>query len=160
MASVVYTSTLARWMKGDVPLDTSAGLKMMILETVTTTPDNKDHDFVNDIAADEFDDAGDAYTAGFGNNQRLALAFTGTTNQANSVETDLTNDRAEWHFDDLTWTSLGGTDSVIGSAVIQEVTSDSDSPLISFHDFGDTVTDGTDFTLQVGAEGAIQLASA
>ncbi len=146
MASIVYNANKLRAMEGSVNLETVAAMKCILLETIATTPDNPDHDFVNDIVADEFSDTG--YTGGFAGSGRKALATRAAT-------VNLTDDRAELDFDDITWTSLGGTNSVVFAVLVIEVTDDTATHVVSAHDVANTVTNGSDFQLIVGANGAI-----
>ena len=146
MSSIVFNAHKIRAMEGAVNLETVSAMKVMLLDDTSTTPDNPDHDFVDDIVASEFTDTG--YTGGFNGAGRKALA-----NRAATV--DLTNNRAELDFDNPTWTSLGGTVSAVFALLIIEVTNDAASHLVSAHDIADTLTNGTDFELLVGADGAL-----
>ncbi len=146
MASVVYNSHKLRAMEAAVNLETVTAMKIMLLDDLGTTPDNPDHDFVNDIAASEFADTG--YTGGFNGAGRKSLA-----NRAATV--NLTDNRAELDFDDITWTTLGGTATVVFAVLIIEVTNDAGSHLVSAHDLADTLTNASDFQLIVGATGAL-----
>jgi hypothetical protein len=151
MASIVYNSYKLNMLEATFNIESVAGVKMMLLDDTSTTPDNPDHDFVSDIVASEF--SGTNYTGAFGGAGRVALANRAAT-------ADLTNDRAEFDFDDVTWTSLGGggtPPSVVFAVIVREITSDAASNLISAHDIADTVTNGTNFTLQVGSEGALHV---
>ena len=148
MASIVYTSYKLGMLQAIFNLESVADVKMVLLETIATTPDNPDHDFMDDIVADEFSDTG--YTGGFAGAGRKVLAGRGAT-------ANLTDDRAEFDFTNITWTALGGTNSVRFANIVREITSDAATNLISAHDVADTVTNGTDFTLTVGSTGAIHI---
>lgn len=140
MASVVYNNAKEQLLLGTIDLSSDT-IQMILLKGVTTTPDDEDHVFLDDITADEAD----------------ATNYVRKTLSSKTVTQNDTNDRAEFDFDDVVWSTLGGTtdNTIVGAAIFKSETTDSDSPLISFHDFGNTTTDGTDFTLQVGTAGAI-----
>lgn len=148
MASVAYNEFKLGLLEARYNVESVANLKMMLLDDVSTTPDNPDHDFVSDIVASEFTDTN--YTGGFGGGGRKALANRACT-------TDNTNDRAELDYDDITWTALGGTQTAVFAIMIREITSDAATNLCCAHDIANTATNGTDFTLQVGSEGALHL---
>lgn len=148
MASVMYNSAKGEFLDGTIDWDTDTDLKILLLEGTTSTPTDPDHTVVNDIVADEFSDTN--YTGGHAGSGRKTLA-----NKA--VNVDNANDRAEADADDVTWTSLGGTNSVIGAVIFKENTADTDSTLICFIDLADTATNGGDFTIQWNAEGIFQL---
>lgn len=150
MASVAYNSFKGNLFNATYTggIGAIANAKMMLLDDTSTTPDNTNHDFVSDIVASEFTDTN--YTGGFNGAGRKAL-----TNRA--VTTDTVNNRAELDFDDITWTALGGTQTVVFAIEIREITNDAATNLWGAHDIANTLTNGTDFTLQVGSEGAIHL---
>jgi hypothetical protein len=148
MASVMYNSYKLNMLEGVFNIESVSGVKIILLDDISTTPDNPDHDFVNDIAASEFADTG--YTGGFNGAGRIALADRAAT-------VNLTSDRSEFDFTNPVWTSLGGTNSVVFAVIVRELTNDAASNLVSAHDVADTVTDATDFTLTVGATGAIHI---
>ena len=148
MASVVANSYKHHMFKGSFNLQTVSDVKMMLLETIATGPDNPDLDFVDDIAADEFSDTG--YTGGFGGAGRKALATRAAT-------VNNTDDRSEFDFDNIVWSGLGGTNSVVMCEIVREITNDAASDLISAHDVTNTGTDGTDYTLTIGTTGAIHI---
>lgn len=148
MASVAYNSFKLNLMEAVFNIETHASMKMALLETVTTTPDNPDHDFMDDISADEFADTG--YTGGFNGAGRKALS-----NKAATV--DNTNNRAQFDYDDITWTTLGTGDTVVMAVMIRENTNDAGTNLCTLHDIANTATNGSDFTLQPGSTGALHL---
>lgn len=139
MATIVYNGAKYRFMRGELALHTH-DIRCMLLESVTTTPDNPDHEFVADIVADEHSDGSYA-----------RVACTGETVSQNDSA-----DRAEFDIDNPVFSALSGN-TVTAAVLYRHVTNDADSPLISYHDFGDTTPDGTDFTLVVGASGAVHL---
>lgn len=79
-----------------------------------------------------------------------------------AINQDLTNNRAEFDFADVTWTALGGAanDTIQGAVVFRFVTNDADSPAICFLDNAgasfNLTTNGSDVVLQPSAEGVIQ----
>jgi hypothetical protein len=148
MASVAYNSYKLNMLEGVFNIETVSGVKMILLDDLATTPDNPDHDFVNDIAASEFADTG--YTGGFAGAGRKTLASRAAT-------VNLTDNRSEFDFDNITWTTLGGTATAVFAVMVREITNDAASNLISAHDIADTVTNGTDFTLTIGTTGAFHV---
>lgn len=154
MASVAYGPTLARCFTdaGDNLGSGGSTLKMMLLNALSNTPDNPDHAFVNALTAgtnDEFDDTG--YTGGFGGAGRKTIA-------SQAFTYDATDNRCEFTFSNITWTALGGAQTVVGSVLIREITDDTASPVFFFWDTADVVTNAQDFTLTVGAQGAVHVA--
>ena len=148
MASIVYTSYKLGMLEAIFNIESVADVKMALLETITSTPDDPDHDFMADIVADEFSDTN--YTGAFGGSGRKDLVSEAAT-------ANLTDDRAEFDFDNIVWTSLGGTNSAVFAILHREITSDALTNLISAHDIADTVTNGTNFTLTVGSTGALHV---
>lgn len=109
-----------------------------------------DHDFANDVSADEL--TGTGYTGGFGGSGRKTLASKTITN-------DTANDRVEYDFADITWTALNAG-TIGGVVLVKEITNDAASPIIAFLDPTNLVTNGGDVTLVVNAEGAMQISYA
>lgn len=146
MASDVYNKGKYEILSGGVDLLTDT-IKVMLVDSTYTYADT--HNFISDVVADEV--SGTGYTGGYGGAGRKTLSN-------KQVTEDDTNNRAE--FDDtadLTWSSVSiGT--VGGAILVEERTSDSDSPVVAFLDFSpDAVTNGGDLTIQWDAEGIIQL---
>jgi hypothetical protein len=120
--------------------------KMMLLTGNTTSWQTaataQDFNVVADIVADEADHASYA---------RMSVTL--------SVSEDDTNQRAEIHYSDVTFTTL--TESEIkGVVVYEEVTDDSDHIIVAIHDtdaVANNVPDGSDFIIKDGAEGALHL---
>lgn len=147
MASLVYNRAKKEMWDGTIDLINDT-IKVLLLDGTTTTPEDATKDFVSEINTDEFSDTN--YTGGFGGGGRKTLG-------TKAITEDDTNDRAEFDAADITWTSLGGTDSVVAAVIFAPGTADSDSVLIAYIDIADTATNGGDFTLQWDAEGIIQL---
>lgn len=139
MANVVYIGAKEKMGEGGFnPVAQDA--RVLLLIGTSSTPDNPDHEFVADIAADEATDPS------YG---RLVLGTkTGTRN--------LTNDRWEFDFADPVFNNLAGA-TIVFAILFVQVTTDSDSWLISAHDIANTDPDGTDFTLVVGSTGALHI---
>lgn len=125
-----------------------SGIKVL-LYNASYTPD-KDHDFVSSITGGTSKElSGTGYVAGFGNSGRKALS-------SRVITRDDATDKVFADANDLTWTGLdAGT--IAGAAVIKEVTSDSDSPILCFLDPSDLVTNGGDVTLSFASDGIIPL---
>lgn len=79
-----------------------------------------------------------------------------------AVAIDTANDRVEFDHEDLTWTALGnGTRAIQGMLYIRQVTNDTDSVPYTFTQFSSNQNPGgSDFTVTIDAEGALQLAQA
>ena len=140
-ASVFYHNAFLEAYNGD--LDAVAGVcRMLLLDSLTTTPDNPDHDFVNDVSADECEDAS------YG---RVTLAGKALTD-------DDANNRTEWDFNDVVFTALNN-ETVLGAIAYLQTGGDDSTPtndaLIAMWDIADTASNGTNFPLQTGTEGAI-----
>lgn len=146
MASGMYNSAKTLIANGGLDLDT-ASLKVMLLGTGYTF--DPDHDFVNDVVANELSATG--YTGGFAGAGRKAATVT--------VSTDNTQDRTEIKIADLTWTALGGGNSIGFAVLIREAGgADSASDLIACFDLTDTPTNGSDITLDFdGTDGNIRI---
>lgn len=123
------------WVAGDY--------RMLLLDSLTTTPDDKDNQFVADIAADE---PGDASYA--------RVALTGKTSTA-----DAGNDRQELSMDTVDFGALDNT-TPVRAVIFLQVTNDADSRLHSIHDLAAIPADGTGYQIVVGTEGAVHIRSA
>src|SRR5688572_16689661 len=116
---------------------------------------NRDDDFLDiagtaDFTANEL--SGTGYTAGFGGAGRKTLA-------SKTITVDKTNDRAEFDCADDTWTAINAG-TAAQATVLKEITNDAASKTIANIDSGfPVVTNGGDVTLQVNAEGLIQLST-
>ena len=140
--SVFYHQAFVEAFTGD--LDLVAGVTRMML-LIGDHAEDADDNFVDDIDADEAVD---------GSYGRVTI----TTPAMND---DDANDRAEWDFDDIVYTALDN-DTITEAAAYLQVGGDDTTPgddiLIALWDIADTLADGSDFTLQVGTEGAVQFA--
>lgn len=147
MSSFVYNTAKAELMKGDLHLDSDT-LKVCLMGT-GYTPD-PDHDYMDDINADEL--SGTGYTAGHGNSGRKAVASA-------AVAVDDTNNRATFDLADITWSSIdAGTAK--GAVIIRQGTSDdTDALLIAWIDTGGfpIVTNTGDLTITWNAVGGLTL---
>lgn len=127
-------------------LDVLAGkdVRALLIKTLTTTPDNPDHEFVADIAADEI------VHASYGR-----VALTGET-----VSTNNTADRAQFTGGNIVFPALdtaAAPGGVLALILYVHVTNDADSWMIGYFDTPDTVPDGTDLTFTVGADGLVHV---
>ncbi len=139
---------------GTIDLDTDTDLKAMLVMTNSSSGSSADRDFdtISSITTlDEFVATG--YTGGHGGAGRRALA-----SKAHVV--DDANDRAEFDFDDITWTALGSASrSIEGALIFKENTSDGTSvPLFYIKWPSPIATTGGNVTMQIDAQGALQLA--
>lgn len=127
---------------------------VLLLMSSSYSPDTTAHDFISDINADELD--ADGYNAAFGSADRQ-------TPSNRTWDRDDPNDRIEFDFDDVTWSSLGGgvsdNNDTAGYVVIaEERTDDTDSPLIAYDSLqDDRETNGSDITYSPDSEGMFQL---
>lgn len=154
MANIVVNQFKKDLMDGGINLVTAA-VKMMLCNS-TLVP-NADDTFVDDASADD-PESGEIgtvtnYTGGFAGSGRKTPA-------SRVVNQDDANDRAEFDFDDILWTALGGAanDTITHAVLVEEITNDAGSPVLVYYDIADTTTNGSNFTLNVDAEGALQLA--
>lgn len=147
MASVVYHNAIAKMMSGDLDLN-AHDIRVALLMTNTTADTENDTALMNGFTTlDECDSTSYA---------RVALT-------TEAVNTDNTNNRAEFDADDASFTGLGGdaTRAVQGALIYRHVTNDTDSVPIAFIDFtSDIPATATQIDIPWDAEGIIQGASA
>jgi hypothetical protein len=145
--SLVYNKFKTKLAQGTIDLDTAGDdIRVALLMTNTTADTEDDTEFINPgfTTLDEMDGA---------NYARKTVA-------SEAVNEDLPNNRAEFDFENLTWTALGaGTRDVAGALVFKFVTNDADSIPICFIDTGGfpITANGGDVTIQWNAEGVLQV---
>lgn len=142
--SFVYTKAITKILTSGL---TGLDLRMMLVMTNTTADTEEDTEFIAGFTTlDEMDGASYA---------RQALA-----NEA--INEDLANDRAEADADNPTFATLGaGTRDVAGAIVYVHATTDADSwPLGYIDDIFPFTANGGDLTVNLNAEGWLQLANA
>jgi hypothetical protein len=125
------------------------------LSTSTHVP-NRDDDFLDEAGVNDFIDgelSGTGYTGGFGGAGRKTLA-------SKTITVDKTNDRAEFDCADVTWTAINAG-TAAQATVLKEITNDAASKTIANIDSGGfpITTNGGDLTIQVNAEGLLQLST-
>ena len=125
----------------------TADLRMLLLRAVTTA--DPDHAFVANVLGTN------ATEADATNYVRKTLA-------GEAVAQNNTNDRAEATFTSPTWAALGGAvnNTIVAAVLFAFVGTGADATEnypVSFFDIPDTATNGGDFTLTVGATGAIHI---
>jgi hypothetical protein len=136
---------LKRVLEGSVNL-TSDTLKVMLLDSAYVA--DPDHEFISDIVSHEV--SGTGYTAGFGGAGRKTLA-------GKTFAKDNTLNCATMDATDPVWAGADfGTAAF--AAIVKEVTSNADSPIIALLSIGNTLTQGGSLTLQFGAF-ALQLSA-
>jgi hypothetical protein len=142
MASNVKNIAKSRMMSGDMDLN-SDDMRLFLLMTNTTFDTDVDSDNTADYTLDEMDGA---------NYARQTLA-----NEA--VNTDDTNDRAEFDADDVSIAALGnGTRQMQGAGIHEFITNDAGSFPLCWIEFAATVNPGgSTFSIQFNAEGIVQL---
>lgn len=146
MASLVYNNFMDLLLKGDIDMvEGQDDLRVALLMSNTTADTEEEVTLMNGFSTlDEMDGA---------NYDRKTLA-------SQAVNLDGTNDRVEFDCEDLTWSSLGnGTRAVQGMLLLKHVTNDTDSIPLAFIEFSSTQNPGgSDFTVQINAEGLLQFA--
>lgn len=151
MASVFYNTAKKEIMDGTVDLVNDVIKVMLVTSSYVVNPD---HLFVDDGGANDPIDhelSGTGYAAGFAGSGRKTLA-------SKVFTTDQANDRAELDVADVVWTAINaGTAAAF--IIYKHLTSDALSRLIAYVDTGgfSIVTNGGDLTIQINAEGIIQL---
>jgi hypothetical protein len=131
-----------------IDLVNDSGIKILLFNT-SYTP-NATHDFVDSITGGTSKElSGTGYAGGFGGSGRKALASRALVRDDGSVKV---------YFDatDPTWSGLNAG-TIGGAALCKEVTTDADSPLLVLFDPADLVTNGSDVTLVLPADGAANL---
>lgn len=153
MPNIIYNHFLAELAKNNIDLDDGGTVVRAMLErdTSTYTPD-KDHQDRADLT-------------GF---VEISVASYSRQTVANkAVNEDSGNDRAEWDFDDIAFGTLESGQTVQAILLYVQVGGDDTTPaddiLICYLDSAtnlpSALSDGP-FTIQVNAEGMIQLAQA
>jgi len=146
MASGWYNSGKRDIFDGTIDL-TADTIKVMLVNA-SYTPD-ADHDFVNDVSANEL--SGTGYTGGFAGSGRKTIA-------SKAFSTDTANDRTEFTFAAVTWTAINAGTAAY-AILVKEITNDPASRLIAWLDLSPAVvTNGGDFTMTPDAVlGALQI---
>ncbi len=130
-------------MSGQLDLSSAAGLKFILLQSSLTPL--RTHNFIADISAAECNVTG--YVGGFGGAGRKALA-------SKTVTEDDTNHRGVFDAADPTQYTLGAGNTLRHAVIVEEKTSDADSPVIMFNDMGaDKVTNGGTMDFQFSSNG-------
>lgn len=146
MPSLVFNNAMLDSVTGDLDLEEGQNdIRVALLMSNTTADTEEETATVSAFTTlDECDGA---------NYARKTLA-------SQAVAIDTTNNRVEFDFEDLTWTALGnGTRAIQGILILKHVTNDTDSVPIAFIQFASNQNPGgSDFTVTVDAEGAIQIA--
>ena len=142
MASNVKNIAKSRMMSGDMDLNAD-DMRLFLLMTNTTFDTDVDTDNTGSYTLDEMDGT---------NYARQNLA-----NEA--VNTDDTNDRAEFDADDVQIASLGnGTRQMQGAGIHEFITNDAGSFPLCWVEFTSTVNPGgSTFAIQWNAEGIVQI---
>ena len=147
MASGWYNSGLRDVSDGTIDLVNDT-IKVMLV-TGSYTPD-KDHDFVNDVSANEL--SGTGYTGGFAGSGRKTLS-------GKAFTTNTTSDFVKWAFSAVTWSAINAGTARY-AIIIKEITNDAASRLVGYLDLGGSgvVTNGGDLTITPDAtDGALKI---
>jgi len=143
MASLVNNYFKQLNAKADIDLDADT-FHAALLSTNCTADTDPDAQFVSDLTLDEFD----------------ATGYARVTISNPAVNLDLANDRAEFDFDDLSFTGMSGdgTRDVQGVLILKFVTNDAASTPIVFIDFTtDAPLESSQIDITINAEGALNL---
>lgn len=135
----------SRMMSALMDLD-EAGDDMRLIMCMTNTTADTDVDTDN--------------TSGFTLDEMDGTNYARKTCDNQTVTTDDTNDRAEYDFDDVVYTSLGnGTRQAQGLLCHEFITNDAGSFPLAWVDFSSTINPGgSTLTVVINAEGFVQLA--
>ena len=145
MASITTNYLRKQLLTAGIDIENDSGVKAMLLSTAYTP--NKDHDFVDDINANEL--SGTGYAGGFAGSGRKTLA-------SRAIVQDDSGDVSYADCADITWTAINA--GTIGHiAIIKEITNDAASVIIAIIDTADVTTDGGNYTWQVAADGFLKL---
>lgn len=158
MANFGFNIAKSQLMQGLLDLDTDV-LRMLLLNTYSTA----------DATLADYDDLA-AFLGDVGIVEADPLNYARVTITTPVISTDDPNDRGELDFDNVVFANLGdgsgvdatGQDNTILAAVMYKQVGGSDATPatdipIALYDIANTQTDGTNFTLSVGAEGALHV---
>lgn len=161
MASFAYTRFAADNMRALVDLDADT-LKLVLVNSTYVplrSEDAADEGGADDMVDGEIGSVTN-YTGGYSGAGRKTLSSV-------TVTEDDANDRGELDAADVTWSSLGGAanDTIVAAVLVKEDHintggTDTGTLLICHIDIADTLTNGSDFTIQWDAEGILQLSTA
>lgn len=141
MTSFLYNSFKKKIMDGSIDLDTDT-IKVCLLSSAYT-PSQDNHDFYDDISANEVANSG-TYAAG------------GATLANKAVTADNTDDEGVFDADDVSFTSA--TINARYAVIYKSTGTPGTSPLIALIDFGsDKISSGGTFAITWAAEGIINL---
>lgn len=135
MASTPYPAGIRGVLSGTLLLQSGA-IKVMLVNASYVY--SFSHANVSDVVANEF--AGTGYTGGFNGAGRLTCA----NRTVGGTST------ATWTFDNPSWVGLN-SGTIGGAIVFQQGASDAASPVLTFLDPSDLVTNGGDVTLSLSA---------
>lgn len=149
MASFVYKPAMSAIAAGTLPMNTST-YKVMLVNASQAA--NKANQFVStSLTAAEIGSGGAVtnYVRGWGGSGRKSVSLSLNTS-SNIIQCIISAN--------IVWTSLGGAvnDTIVGAALIKEITNDAASLCIAYWDFSSSVpTNGSDFTITVSGTGNI-----
>lgn len=157
MASFVYTAAMQKMLlnASALPMDNTNTYKLMLVSTSQAS--NKADTVVStNLTGAELSLASFGYVGGFGGSGRKGSVFKATPTIASNVVQIIFNAST------LVWTAIGGASpnnpTIVGVALIKEVTNDANSIPIAYWDLSSGVgTNGSDFTLTLSATGNIQI---
>lgn len=139
--SVFYHNAFTLAFGGSLDLDADVIRMLMVTDTHT---ENVSDAFVSDL-----------------DNELSGGGYARVTITGSSMVDDDANDRSEWTFNDVTFSSLGAAAGTPSAAVAYQQTGGDDTtpandPLICLWNITNTAPNGNNYVLQVGAEGAVQ----
>lgn len=147
MAYLVYNYAKTKLITGQIDLDADDIRVLLVKVAASTTCDTE----VNAQTISGFTTLGEISATNY---VRKALA-------SEVVNTDTSNNRAEFDAADVTWTALGGAsnDTIGGYVIYKHVTNDTDSIPILYNEFASSqATNGGDIVVQWNSEGILQAA--
>jgi hypothetical protein len=130
MANLVYNNAKKIIGDGTIDWDAAGQTFRLLLTTAAYTPDIDAHVFVSSVT-----------------NEHSGGAYVRKDVLNRSVVLDLTNDRADYKADNVTWTAIN-SGLAAWAILFKLVTNDADSLLIAAIDIPDTTFNGTDFTIR------------
>ncbi len=148
--SFVYTPAMNAIAAGTLPMNV-ATYKVMLLNAAQTA--NKADQFVSThLSGAEIGSGGAVtnYTRGYGGSGRKAVSLSLSTVTTNPVGVIISAN--------IVWSALGGAvnDTIVGAALVKEITNDAASLCIAYWDISPSVTtNGSDFTITVSGTGNI-----
>lgn len=152
---MIPNATKVKYFNGSIDLSNDTIRVALYDDSSSYTPDPDTVEFLGDL----FD--GGTTVAEFSDTN-----YSRQSVSTSSVTQDDTDDEATWDGDDVTWSSLGGSDTIQGAVVYKQVggddTTPADDPILRVIDSSEESdlplpTNGSDVTISWNAEGITTL---